>query len=536
MKVEPECVFLRQSVLRPTCNYIVGAQTSRGGLAIIQYFAAGARIPGHFRPHPTTPIGLNTTEVQRELGCRVSNTTAIFGPSDSRFDVATSRWDIYAPPQIQVVIEPGQESDVSTIVKYCNENSIEFLALNGGHGFTHSLGTFNGIQINLVNLQKITIQPSGKTAWFGGGVVDGPVTSYLWDHGYVTTTGTCDCVGLMGAALGGGHGRHQGLYGMASDNIRQLNVVLADGKAIRVSERSYSDLFWAMKGAGHNFGIVTSAEMNIFPRGPDTWHYHNYVWRGDKLEVLFSTLNAFHNNGSTPVNMTTNLGNISMNTTISKEEPVISWNFAYRGSAKAAEQLLTPFNAIEAAYEESGDIPYPEISVAQQTDINSFVCQNGYVRVTATAGLQVYNVTAERQIYQGFVDRLASNPTLAAGVAILHEGYSTAGVTAQDPDDSAYPFRADNHLNLFQITIASGDPSLKQAAQEWAAEVRDQWNNGQPGRLENVYVNYATGLEPIENIYGHELWRLERLRTLKRCYDPYNRFRFYNPIIGRGEH
>ena len=90
-------------------------------LAIIQYFAAGSRIPGHFRPHPTTPIGLNTTEVRRELGCRVSNTTAIFGPSDSRFDVATSRWDIYAPPQIQVVIEPGQESDVSTIVGAINE-------------------------------------------------------------------------------------------------------------------------------------------------------------------------------------------------------------------------------------------------------------------------------------------------------------------------------------------------------------------------------------------------------------------------------
>ncbi|KFY07455.1 hypothetical protein V492_07117 [Pseudogymnoascus sp. VKM F-4246] len=504
-------------------------------LSVLQPFAASARIPRLFRPDTTTPNNLNTTEVQRELGHQVSSTTAIFGPSDSRFDIATSRWTTYGKPQIQVVIEPGQESDVSTIVKYCNENSIDFLALNGGHGFTHSLRSFNGIQINLVNLQKITIEPSGKTAWFGGGLVTGQVTSYLWDQGYVTTTGTCDCVGLMGATLGGGHGRHQGPYGMISDNIRQLNVVLSNGKAIRVSDRSHSDLFWAMKGAGHNFGIVTSAEINIYPRGPDTWHYHNYIWRGDKLEVLFNTFNTFHNNGSTPVNMTINLGNILMNTTISKNEPVLSWTFAYRGSAEEAEQLLAPFNAIEAAYEESGDIPYPEISVAQQTDVNSFVCQHEYFRITATAGLQVYNVTAERQIYQGFVDRLASNPTLAAGSAILHEGYSTAGVTAQDSDGSAYPFRADNHLNLIQILIPPGDSSLEQAAQEWAAEVRDQWNNGQPGRSQNVYVNYSNGSEPIENIYGHELWRLERLRTLKRRYDPYNSFRFFNPIMRGGE-
>lgn len=405
------------------------------------------------------------------------------------------------------------------------------MALNGGHGSTYSLGTFNGIQINLVNLQKITIQPNRKTAWFEGGVIDGTVTSYLWDRGYVTTTGTCDCVGLMGAALGGGHGRHEGPYGMASDNIRQLSVVLANGEAIRVSKKSHSDLLWAMKGAGHNFGIVTSAEMNIFPRGPDTWHYHNYVWRGDKLEIIFDTFNAFHNNGSTPVDMTTNFGNILMNTTISKEEPVIFWTFAYRGSAEAAEKLLDPFNAIGAAWEEYGDLPYPEISVAQQTDVNAFICQHDYVRITATAGLQVYNVTAERQIYQGFVERLATNPKLAAGGSILHEGYSTAGVTAQNSDGSAYPFRADHHLNLIQIIIAPGDPTLEKAAQEWAAEVRDQWNNGQPGRLANAYVNYANGFESVENHYGHEPWRIPRLRNLKRRYDPHNRFRFFNPII-----
>ncbi|KAM4065224.1 FAD binding domain-containing protein [Hirsutella rhossiliensis] len=505
------------------------------GLAILQTLAAGARIPGYFYPPPTTPVGLDAAQVQRELGSLVSDTTAIFGPDDNRYQNATARWNNFARPQIQVVVQPGEECDVSTIVEYCNENSIEFLAHNGGHGSTHSLGQFNGIQINMGNLRNITIQPSGETAWFQGGVHGGPTTRYLWDQGYVTTTGSCDCVGLMGAILGGGHGRHEGLYGMGSDNLRQLNVVLANGTAIRVNKTSHGDLFWAMKGAGHNFGIVTSFEMVIYPRGPDSWHYHNYIWRGDKLEDLFNALNAFHGNGTTPVNMTTNFGNFLMNNTITEEEPVIFWTFAYRGSAEEAEQHLAPFNAIEAVYDESGDVPYPQISVAQETDENAFICQRDSVRITATAGLQVYNVTAEHQIYQGFQDRVASNPRLAAGGSILHEGYSTEAVTAQDPDNSAYPFRADHHLNLVQIIIPPGDSSLEQAAQKWATEVRDQWNNGQPGRSINAYVNYANGFEPVESIYGHERWRLERLRDLKGSYDSFNRFRYFNPIVGGDE-
>ncbi|GAB1311024.1 FAD-linked oxidoreductase OXR2 [Madurella fahalii] len=500
-------------------------------LATLQAFVAGASIPRYFDASPITRRQLDGPRVQRELGALVSNTTVIYGPRDSRFAAATARWNNFAPPKIQVVIEPGQESDVESIVKYCNENSIEFLAINGGHGNSRTLGEFNGVQINMARLNSINIQPGGKSAWFGGGTKGGQVTKYLWDRGYVTTTGSCDCVGLLGAGLGGGHGRHEGLYGMVSDNFRQLNVVLANGSSIRVNATSHSDLLWAMKGAGHNFGIVTSFEMNIFPRGPDTWHYHNYVWRGDKLEAVFSALNALHNNGTTPPNMAINFGFFFMNTTITEEEPILWWTFAYRGPAREANRYLAPFSAIESVYEESDDVPYTLISKAQQNSVDDFICQEGNARVTATAGLQVYNLTAERQIFEGFKRRVARYPELAAGCGILHEGYSTKAVLEQNPADSAYPFRDDHHLMLFNAIVPPGNQRLERTAWEWAREVRDQWNNGQPGRPVNTYVNYANGFEPVEQMYGQEPWRLQRLRELKARYDPTYRFRFYNPIV-----
>ncbi|KAF6822980.1 FAD binding domain-containing protein [Colletotrichum musicola] len=503
-------------------------------LALFRHLALGSTIPRYFERSLSTRGHLDVEEVRRELGGRLSKDAAIFGSEDDRYDNVTSRWSPFAPPLIQVVAVAGEESDVANIVKYCNENSIEFLAVNRGHGWTTSLGTFNGIQIDLKQLQDIKIQTDGKSAWFGGGSYGGHVTRELWDRGYIVTTGSCACVGLMGPGLGGGHGPHEGLYGLISDNIIQVNLVLADGSSIRVNESSdaHGDLFWAIRGAGHNFGIVTSVEMKIHPRGPDTWHYHNYVWRGDKLEEVFAAANAFHGNGSTPVNMALSFGQFMMNASITDEEPVIWWSFAYRGTREEAEEYLAPFSAIPFEYDQSGDVAFPERARVQGMDENSFLCQHsGNALFSSTAGLQTYNITVEREIFEEFKRRVADDPVLAAGAAMLHEGYSTAAMQAEDPAGSAFPFRADNHLMLAQVLVPLNDTARHRAAQEWMDEVRDLWISGEPGRPVNIYVNYANGAEETEQIYGQEPWRLERLRRLKAEYDPFNRFRYYSPIV-----
>lgn len=87
------------------------------GLSHVRGFVKGAYVPTILRPLATTPIGLDTTQVQLELGSLVSKTTAIFGPGDSRFQSATSRWSIYGAPKIALVVEPGSEHDVSTVVR-----------------------------------------------------------------------------------------------------------------------------------------------------------------------------------------------------------------------------------------------------------------------------------------------------------------------------------------------------------------------------------------------------------------------------------
>ncbi|KIA75778.1 hypothetical protein HK57_00392 [Aspergillus ustus] len=494
--------------------------------------AAPTAVPQHPPPYlqgtPLTRRDLSVDQVQRELGALLSEGSLIFGPSNPAWDTATERWNSYAMPDIQIVVQVNQEEDVSTVVKYCNDNSIEFLAYARGHGFTSTLTRFRGIEINLARLNKVTIQTGGKSAVIQGGSYGDLVIGALWDAGYVAATGSSGCVGFAGVGLGGGFGRYQGQYGLVSDNFVNLNVILADGSAIQVNETgSHSDLFWAMKGAGHNFAIVTSVEVRIYPRNIETWHYHNYIWTQGQLETVFETLNRFQGVGQIPPLMGTNFGQFSVEPSTNETDPVINWTFAYAGPAEEAEELLVEFNRIDAIYSSQGDVSYPDLLVAQGTASSSSSCAPAPI-LGSTANLQTYNVTAQREVYELLRESTKLYPDLTANARVFYEGYSSAATQKIDPASSAYAHRDEYLVVFFTAPVVAGEEDL---VRQLSREFRALWNAGQPGRLPTAYVNHAVGDEPVEWMYGHEPWRLERLRALKAKYDPSNRFRFYNPII-----
>ncbi|KAK6081581.1 FAD binding domain-containing protein [Seiridium cupressi] len=333
-------------------------------LAFLQPLVAGLAVPHYFQPARFTRRDLSVAQVQQELGATVSNGSTIFGPEDPRFPNATERYSTHDIPDIEVVVVPATEADIPIIYRV--------FAINRGHARTYSVGTFKGLMIDLGALLNIELQPDPKTAGLvaNKNFANAPVYLLI----LMQATGSCDCVGMMDPGLGGGHGRHEGLYGMISDNIVQLNVVLANGTAIRVNETNHPDLLWDMKGAGHNFGIVTRFELKVWPREVELWHYHNCVWTEDKLEALFEESNKLHKDGNTPANMALNFNSFALNTSISEDRAVIFWSFAYRGPADEAEEILAGFNAIEPVYDVMGDVSYPEISEVQTTAIDTPTC------------------------------------------------------------------------------------------------------------------------------------------------------------------
>jgi hypothetical protein len=125
---------------------------------------------------------------------------------------------------------------------------------------------------------------------------------------------------------------------------------------------------------------------------------------------------------------------------------VLSWSFVYAGPAVDAEKLLEPFNKIGPISEEIGDVPYPEIPDIQGTGLDSDACVPNRTYALSTAGIQVYNITAERQIYEAYNAKIAKYPDLVLGARITHEGYSNKAMKSVNSASSAFPFRDENHL------------------------------------------------------------------------------------------
>jgi FAD/FMN-containing dehydrogenase len=124
----------------------------------------------------------------------------------------------------------------------------------------------------------------------GGGHLVGEIVDKLWALGWQTTTGICECVSFAGPALGGGHGVLQGQYGLAADQIVGARVVLANGEVVEVSEKRNKDLFWALKGAGHNFGVVSEFRVRLHrvEEQRREWAYEAFVFTQEKLEEVYA--------------------------------------------------------------------------------------------------------------------------------------------------------------------------------------------------------------------------------------------------------
>jgi hypothetical protein len=236
----------------------------------------------------------STDEIRAELGAKLSATASIYDNQSPEFGSATARWELYSAPKISLVVDVHTEDDVIATILFANNHSVPFLASNGGHGSVGSLAALqNGIQIRLRSMNRITVSDDGKYAVMQGGVINLEVIQALDKASKQSTTGVCECTGFVGATLGGGHGLHQGQYGLMTDNLIDVRLVLANGTAVNVSASTYPDLFWGLRGAGHNFGVVTEVRYKIYDKAPaDSWYTETLIFSKDKLEAVYKQLNT----------------------------------------------------------------------------------------------------------------------------------------------------------------------------------------------------------------------------------------------------
>ncbi|KAH8673621.1 FAD-dependent oxygenase [Xylariales sp. PMI_506] len=456
--------------------------------------------------------------ITQELGPLLSPGAAIVFPGSAEFLVATDRDNEQDPPNFAVVVEVATEGDVQETVKFANRNNITFLATTGLHGGTSTLGDIHqGINIWMRKMNSTTVAADGHSATFGGGILGLEVRDALWEAGKQTVTGACECVSLLGPLLGGGHGYLQGFYGLVSDNLISARLVLATGDVISVSATENPDLFWALQGAGHNFGIVSEVTSRIYDVPSTNWAYAQYIFTEDKVEDLFTLLNTWTANGTKemPVEFI-NKNVFARIPPIDPDNAVIIFNIFYQGVDAVPSEYTAPLVTIGPAVAAANVTNYPGLTLIDGTDIDNAVCH-----------IKSYNIEAQRAVFDAF-NAFTSDETFINS-AVLFEGYSTQAVKAVPSENTAFPHRADNFLITPVVSYALNS-TLDSRAITFGEGLRQALHEADGSAELHAYVNYAHGDESLQEMYGYESWRLARLKALKEKYDPNNQFGFYAPI------
>lgn len=203
-----------------------------------------------------------------KLRSLLSGTDAkVIAPTDDGYDKAIERWSKAAEKPAGVAIVPTDASQVSTIVKFAAAEKLDLAVRGGGHSTAGSSSTNGGVLIDLRGIRHAVVDPATKTVKVGGGANWGEVDAALAKYDLATVGGTISDTGVGGLTLGGGYGWLTGKHGLTIDNLLGVTIVLANGEITKASKQENPDLFWAVRGAGHNFGVVTEFVFQAFEQG-----------------------------------------------------------------------------------------------------------------------------------------------------------------------------------------------------------------------------------------------------------------------------
>ena len=194
---------------------------------------------------------------------------AVLTPGEDGYDTARSVWNAIIDRKPGVIVRCAGAADVRAAVDFAREAGVLLAVRGGGHNIAGSAVCDGGVMIDLTPMKSVRVDPHAKTARVEPGVTLGEFDRETQAFGLTTPTGINSTTGIAGLTLGGGFGWLSRKFGLTSDNLVSADVVTADGHLVRASHAENPDLFWAIRGGGGNFGIVTSFEFRLHPLGPE---------------------------------------------------------------------------------------------------------------------------------------------------------------------------------------------------------------------------------------------------------------------------
>jgi FAD/FMN-containing dehydrogenase len=425
---------------------------------------------------------------------------ALLTPTDEGYDAARRIWNAMIDRRPGVIAQCTSREDVQAAVAFAREHDLIISIRGGGHNIAGLALCDGGMTIDLSPMKDMRVDTDARTVRAQPGLTWGEFDRETQRFGLATTGGAVSTTGIAGLTLGGGVGWLMGRCGYSVDNLRSAEVVLHDGRPITASDTDHPDLFWALRGGGGNFGIVTSLEYRLHALGP--------VWAGlvaHPITRLTSMLRFYREFvADAPDELTVHAAVMTLPTGDRVAAMVAVWS----GDPVEGERRVAPLRAFGPPIIDTVQpIPY----VAAQSMLDGAV-PYGRHNYWKSSFLRTLDAAAAATV-EAHAARITSPYSLCL---IEHVHGAPTRVPA---DATAFGIR-DEHFHF--VAIASWDGADDRTPHvQWA---REFWTAMQPWSAHRVYMNIlgADEGDRIAEAYGSNY---ARLAEVKRKFDPLNVFR-----------
>lgn len=426
------------------------------------------------------------------------------------YDQARTVWNAMIDRRPSLIARCADAADVVQAVRFARDNDLLLAVRGGGHNIAGNAVCDDGLLIDLAGMKAVRVDPERRTAWVEPGVTLGEFDRVAQEFGLATPLGINSTTGVAGLTLGGGFGWLSRRFGLTIDNLLAADVVTANGELVHTSETENPDLFWAIRGGGGNFGVVTSFEFRLHPVGPEVLsglvvhpledaatvlrYYRDFVASAPDEFVCWFVMRK-----APPLPF------------LAPEwhgREILGLAMCYSGDLAEGERVMAP---LRARGRPVADVVAPHPYAAWQTILDPLL---------APGERNYWKSHDFTELSDGLVDvllRYAQRlPDPQSEIAFAQLG----GAIGRVPDDAtAYAHRNANFV--LNVHGRWSDPSKDAQSIAWA---RDLFDAAAPYATGGVYVNFLTGEEGdrVGAAYGSNF---DRLIELKNRYDPKNLFR-----------
>jgi FAD/FMN-containing dehydrogenase len=462
------------------------------------------------------------TETRLDESALSGSTNVVLHAGSPEYEQARHLWNAMIDRRPSVIVQPEHTQDVAAAVRFARANGLLVAVKGGGHSAPGYSMCDDGVVIDLVRMQAVSVDPSSKLATVQGGALLGALDQATAPHRLVVPASAISHTGAGGLTLGGGFGHLMRKFGLTIDSLVGAEVVLADGEITHVDAYCDPDLFWALRGGSGNFGVVTEFHFRCHDFGPDIYVSANvfgleharpalHLWR-ELMEQAPNELgwNAFFRGAPDATGFEWIPKRL-------QDKPVLLMPLMWAGDPAEGQARIEELTARldNIAAQVCGVVPFVEVQ--QQWDEVFAHGRRHYAKAGFLGELP-------DSLLDVVLEATANLPDPNTQIEILRLGGAVAEVGA---DETAFPHRDANWP--FNIIGLWDDPMGDAKAIEW---VRKLYADLEPNMSGGTYVNYASGDEAggTRAAYG-QTW--ERLVDLKEKYDPENLFRF-NANLTRG--